>query len=120
MKTTSALPLEQVGETVVITPTNNLNEFAFEQIERDATHVLNLLEGGDVKNIVIDFSHTDYYGSTALSFFVKLWKRVRHGGGNMAVCNLSEHEREILNITKLDSLWAICESRDDALSLVTS
>jgi hypothetical protein len=34
------------------------------------------LNGTDIKNVVLDFHKTDYYGVTALGFFVKLWKKV--------------------------------------------
>ena len=74
-----------------------------------------LLDGTRAKNVVLDFRRTDYYGSTALSFFVKIWKRVREVGGQMVFCNLSEHEREILAMTSLDALWPICHSRESAL-----
>ena len=119
MTTVTTLPIEQVGQTVVLTPAENLSELAFEQIERDAVHALQLLDGTRTKNAVLDFRNTDYFGSTALSFFVKLWMRVREVGGAMAFCNLSEHEREILGITRLDTLWSICDSREEALQSVT-
>jgi anti-anti-sigma factor len=119
MATVTTLPIEQIGETVVLTPSKNLSELAFEQIERDAIHALQLLDGTRAKNVVLDFCHTDYFGSTALSFFVKLWMRVREVGGAMAFCNLSEHEREILGITRLDTLWTLCDSLEEALQSVT-
>jgi anti-anti-sigma factor len=118
MTRTATLSVEQIGETVVITPSKDLRELAFEQIEADAEHALQLLDGIHVKNVVVDFCQTDYYGSTALSFFVKLWKRVCEIDGGMAFCHLSAHEREILGITKLDTLWAICETREEALRCV--
>lgn len=119
MATVTSLPIEHVGETVVLTPSKNLSELDFEQIERDADHALQLLDGTRAKNVVLDFCHTDYYGSTALSFFVKLWKRVRQVGGAMAFCNVSVHERQILAITSLDTLWTICDTREEALQSVT-
>ena len=118
MLSLTTLPIEQLGETMVLTPSKDLSELDFEQIERDAEHALRMLDGSRAKNVVVDFCHTDYYGSTALSFFVKVWKRVREVGGAMAFCNLSEHERAILGITGLDSLWAICDSREEALQFV--
>ena len=63
---------------------------------------------------IMDFHKTDYYGSTALGFFVKLWKRVRERNGRMIFCNVSEQEREILTVMRLDKLWAIRASRDEA------
>ena len=113
-------PIEQIGDTMVITPSQDLNESAFEQIETDANHALKLLEETHAKNAVLDFRNTDYYGSTALGFFVKLWKRVREAGGSMALCNVSDHEREILNITKLDRLWPICKTREEAMRRVAN
>jgi hypothetical protein len=48
-----------------------------------------------------------------------LWKRVRGGGGKMAVCNVSETGREILQVTKFDTLWPIGPSRQEALKAVS-
>jgi len=61
----------------------------------------------------------DYYGSTALGFFLKLRQRVRRWNGRMALCNVSDHEKEILQITKLDHLWPISSSRIEALEAVS-
>ena len=36
----------------------------------------------------------------------------------MAFCNISEDERDVLRITRLDTLWSICESRSDAMEAV--
>jgi anti-anti-sigma factor len=90
----------------------------YQRIEEGARKILVLLNGIGIKNVVLDFHKTDYYGSTALGFFLKLWKRVRNRNGRMAFCNVSDHENEILRITKLDHLWLICSSRVEALEAV--
>jgi hypothetical protein len=36
----------------------------------------------------------------------------------MAFCNVSDHEKEILQITNLDHSWPICSSRTEALEAV--
>jgi anti-sigma B factor antagonist len=110
--------LERHGETVIVVPTVDLREFEFQQIEEQAQEVLSLLSNGDAKNVIVDFSRTDYYGSTALGFFVKLWKRVRAKDGRMAFCNVSQNEQEILDVTHLDRLWSICSNREEALKVV--
>jgi anti-anti-sigma factor len=66
----------------------------------------------------LDFHKTGYYGSTALGFFVKLWKKVSKRKGRMVFCNVSDHEKEILQITKLDQLWPICSSKIEVLRAV--
>lgn len=119
MSDTTTLPYEQEGATLVISPTGNLSEFAFDRIQADADQALQLLDGDQIKNLVMDFKKTDYFASTALGVFVKFWKRVCEVNGKMAFCNLSDHEREILGVTKLDTLWSICPTRADAMQTVT-
>ena len=112
--------VNQIGDTVVLVPQANLSEFDFDQIEQAGSDVLKRLDDVLAKNVVIDFHLTDYYGSTAIGFFIKLWKRVRKVGGYMAFCNVSVHERQVLELTKLDTLWDICGTRDEALANVDS
>jgi anti-anti-sigma factor len=112
--------VERKGQTLVVTPRTNLRELDYEAIEAGAGEILHLLGNGTIRNVVLDFHRTDYYGSTALGFFVKLWKRVRDRNGRMAFCGVSEHEREILRATNLDGLWPICSSRQEAFEAVTS
>lgn len=110
--------IEREGETLVVTPLMDLRELEYAHIEEAAAAVLDSVSAGPARDVVLDFRGTDYYGSTALGFFVKLWKRVRGRGGNMAFCNLSAHEREILAVTGLDRLWPICGTRAEALAAV--
>jgi stage II sporulation protein AA (anti-sigma F factor antagonist) len=110
--------LEQHGNTMVVIPTIDMREFEYQCIEDGARQVLNLLENGQIKNIVIDFNKTDYYGSTALGLFLKFWKRITSRGGRMAFCNISDTERKILAIARLHRLWPICASRQEALEQV--
>jgi anti-anti-sigma factor len=110
--------IDQEGDTIIVVPTVDLRELNYQRIEEGARKTLDLLDGPGIKNVVLDFHKTDYYGSTALGFFLKLWKRIRGRNGRMAFCNVSNHEKEILKITKLDHLWAICTSRAEALKTV--
>jgi anti-anti-sigma factor len=110
--------IERQGEVLVVIPTADLRESEYEDIETRGQGLLNLLASSDIKRLVIDFHRTDYYGSTALGFFIRLWKRVSARGGRMAFCNVSDHEKEILTVTRLDTLWPVCPSREEALAEV--
>jgi len=109
---------ERQGETIIVVPLAGLSELAYQEITAGAKDILELLDHGPARNVVLDFSRTAYYGSTALGFFVKLWKRVSKRNGRMAFCNVSDHEKETLQIMKLDDLWPICSSRREALAAV--
>jgi stage II sporulation protein AA (anti-sigma F factor antagonist) len=110
--------IEESANTIIITPLLDLREFDYERIETAACDILEALNKPGTKNVVLDFQNTDYYGSTALGFFLRIWKRVSLRGGRMAFCNVSEHEKEILQITHLDRLWPICTSRNAAMEAV--
>lgn len=115
---TGLFAFECEGQTLIVTPQTDLRELDYPAIAAGASGILDLLGNGTVKNVVLDFHKTDYYGSTALGFFVKLWKRVRDCNGRMVFCGVSDNEREILKVTRLDGLWPICSSREEAINAV--
>jgi anti-anti-sigma factor len=110
--------IEWAGKTVVLIPKADLSEFAFQQLDTEAREILEMLDQAANTSVVIDCANTDFFGSTALGFFMKLWLRVQRGNGHMAFCNVSVHAKEILRVTKTDSLWSVCRSRIEALRIV--
>ncbi len=110
--------VETRGDTLLVTPTGDLRELAFREIESGADGLLDLLDRTQARNIVMDLCRVDHSGSTALGFFIRLWKRIRGRAGRMAFCNVSDHEKEILEVACLDGLWPICPSREAALEAV--
>jgi anti-anti-sigma factor len=114
----SELALEQTGDTLIVTPTGDLRELEDGWLVSGSAEVLARLADRSIKNVVLDFSRTDYFGSSALGFFIRLWREVRRRGGRMALSNLSPHEVEALGVSELSSLWPLCPARDEALRLV--
>jgi anti-sigma B factor antagonist len=107
--------VEWEGPTAIVSPTHNLGELDCDQITEGAEAVLALLDDSNCRNVVVDLGRSDYVGSTALGFFVRLWKRARAQGGRMVLCNVSAHEAEILEVTRLGDLWPTHASREEAL-----
>jgi anti-anti-sigma factor len=110
--------IELVGDALIITPTTNIGELAFQEIESATGWVLDALHESGARHVVIDLRRTDYFGTTAVSFFLKLWKRVRGRRGRIVFCNVSEHEKELLKLTKLERLWVVATLREEALRLL--
>lgn len=115
---TGPFEVEREGQTLIVTPLADLRELDYQEIEAGARDILHLLEKGTIKNVVLDFHRTDFFGSTALGFFVNLWKRVRNRDGVMAFCGVADHQREILKVSNLDGLCPLCSSRAEALLAV--
>jgi anti-sigma B factor antagonist len=76
--------------------------------------VLQMLDDGSRK-FLIDFSDTAYIDSSGLGVLVSLSKKIREKGGEMRLSNLNEDLRTLFELTKLDTLFHIAESRDVAL-----
>jgi anti-sigma B factor antagonist len=76
--------------------------------------VLKLLESG-ARKFLIDFKDTAYIDSSGLGVLVSLSKKIREKGGEMRLSNLNEDLRTLFELTKLDTLFYIADSRDEAL-----
>jgi len=120
MRTNAArtFEIERAGKTLVLIPQSNPNEFDSGQLDAVANEVLTMLDQALGTSVVIDCHNTDFFSSSTLGFFMQLWLRVRIRNGRMAFCNLSGQEKEILHLTKADTLWSICPSRIDALEVL--
>jgi len=76
--------------------------------------VLEHLEGGDRK-FVIDFSDTGYIDSSGLGVLVSLSKKIREQGGELRLSSLNEDLRTLFELTKLDTLFKIADTKEEAL-----
>jgi anti-sigma B factor antagonist len=72
--------------------------------------------GQGAKHIVVDFSGTTFIDSTTLGVLVGGVKRLRPAGGQLSlVCN-DRNITKIFEITGLNKVFPIHETRDEALS----
>jgi len=86
--------------------------------EAEKRRLLGQIEHARVKHVVFDFEKIELLDSALLQVMARIWKRIRAGGGQMAVYNVSDLDVEILRVTKLDTIWPICDSRQEALDEV--
>jgi anti-anti-sigma factor len=115
---TCVLQVERTGNTLILMPLANIGPLDYRKFEDEAQSVLKILDANEARNVVVDFTKTDYFGSDAINVLLRIWKSVKRLGGRMALCGLSRHEVEVVNATNLDSMWPICATRDDALTTV--
>lgn len=76
--------------------------------------VLEELEGGE-RRFVIDFGETGYIDSSGLGVLVSLSKKIREQGGELRLSGLNEDLRTLFELTKLDTLFKITHTKDEAL-----
>ncbi len=73
------------------------------------------LDAGE-RRILIDFSQTGYIDSSGLGALVSISKRVGEAGGELRLSGLNEDLRSLFELTKLDTLFAIAETPQQALA----
>ena len=76
--------------------------------------VLDAVEAGDTK-FVIDFTATGYIDSSGLGVLVSLAKKVREAGGDLRLAGLNDDLRTLFELTKLDTLFSIVDSIEEAV-----
>ena len=74
--------------------------------------------GGRV--IILDFSGLEYMNSTGIGLLVTLLIRTQRQQQRLLACGLSEHYRQIFDLTRLNEAIGIYESPAEALAAVVT
>jgi len=67
-----------------------------------------------LKIIIIDLSDMQYMNSTGLSVLVNIFTQARSKGGEVVIANIPEKINQLLIITKLNSIFNIEETVEEA------
>ena len=78
-------------------------------------HCLAQVLDGEVKRIVLDLTDVEFLDSTALSVMVGAHKRLSKTGEPLVVVAATEPVQRVLSVTGLSRVFAVHESRHDAL-----
>jgi anti-sigma B factor antagonist len=80
--------------------------------------VLGLLNEG--KRIVLNLGSTAYIDSTGLETLIACFISARNRKAEIIVAALPPNVREVLTITKLDRLFEVCDSTEEAIEAFSS
>lgn len=76
--------------------------------------------GPRTQAIVLNFSALDYMNSTGIGLLVTLLVRAQRQGQRIFACGLSEHYRQILELTRLDEAISVVDTETEALTSVSA
>lgn len=68
--------------------------------------------------VAIDMSSVRFMDSSGLSALIAVMKRTWSGGGELALFDVRPAVREILSLTRLDGVFSVCGSEDEAVALL--
>jgi anti-sigma B factor antagonist len=73
--------------------------------------------GGEAtKTVVLNFGGLDYMNSGGIGLLVTLLVRAQRQRQNLLACGLTEHYRQIFELTRLDEAIGIYDDEDNALA----
>jgi len=91
----------------------NLDEWILDGV-RDT--LLAVSQKADPPLVVLDLSHTKFFGSAFIEVLFRLWNRLNtREGGQFAISGLTPYCAEVLAITHLDTLWRTFAQREEAV-----
>jgi len=122
MSTTSEndFRIEWHGDVLVLVPAINIESLNWDVIEQTTQLVLKPIREQQVPLLVVDLTDVTYFGSVFLALLLRCHKAARSRGGEMVISGAKGPVRDLLRITALDTLWAIYDTRQEALDALTS
>ena len=81
--------------------------------------ILQAAEQADPPLVVLDLSHTRFFGSAFIEILFRAWNRLQsRRNGRFCLSGLTPHCREVVEVTHLDQIWDIVDTRDEAVQLL--
>ena len=74
---------------------------------------------GGCNKFVVDLSDLKYLNSTGLSILITILTKVRKAGGEVVVINIPDNVKQLLIITKLNTIFIMAENLDKAMELLS-
>ena len=103
----------QQGVTIVhFTETKVIDQRNINQIGAELTK---MVESGAVMKMLINMENVRYLSSAVLGKLISLHKTLRMSKGTLKLCSIAPAIFEVFEITRLDKVFSIHESEDDAL-----
>jgi anti-sigma B factor antagonist len=91
----------------------NLDETVLDELR---AVILDVAETASPPKVVLDLSHTKFFGSSFIEIMFRAWNRLNARGGTFALSGLTTYCAEIVEITHLDRLWGVHSDRDAAVA----
>ena len=85
-------------------------------IQELGEELFSLVDSDGVRLMLIDFGNVEFLSSAALNKLIVLEKKVNTNSGQLRLCNLKPEIQEVFVITRLNQLFEIKDTTDDALS----
>ena len=110
--------IEWHGGVVVVIPAKSVESLNWDLVEQAADVIMEPLATSEVPLVVVDLKDVGYFGSVFLALLLRCHKFLKRRGGELVLCGANDMARELLKITALDTIWAIYDTRKEAMQAI--
>ena len=68
--------------------------------------------------VMVDLKNVHYIDSSGLATFVELFQKMKRYSGHLVLFNLNQGVRSVFEIAKLDTIFKLAATQQEALSLI--
>ncbi len=115
-----SIQMKRHGDIVVLTPSAEIENLHETLIEQAAQVVLRPLREQPPSGLIVDLTQVGFVGSVFLSFLLRCHTIIRKEGSELVLAGVSPRTRELLRVTALDTIWALYDTREEALDALGS
>ena len=114
-KLNESFRVDRHGDIAVITPASEVESMPEHLIQQAAKVVVASLMSDPPAGLVVDLSEVKFFGSVFISFLLSCHMRVKARGSEVVLAGAGPRIRELLHLTALDTLWALYDTRAEAI-----
>lgn len=111
--------IKRHGDVAVIVPSPEVEQLPEDLISPAAEMVLAPLKIDPPMHLIIDLSGVRYFGSAFITFLLRCHLVVKKRGSELVLAGVNPGIRELLKTTALDTIWALYETRQEAMDALS-
>ncbi len=104
---------ENIQDGVIVRPLGEIDLSCAATLRQQ----LGQVQAGRPARLVVDLSGVPYMDSSGVATLVEAMQVARRGGSKLVLCAMQDKVRSIFEIARLDMVFAIVESRDEAATI---
>lgn len=104
------------GDMAVIVPSPEVEHLPENTINTAAEMVVTPLKTDAPTHLIVDLAGVRFFGSAFITFLLRCHLLVKQQGGELILAGVNDRIRELLRNTALDTIWALYDSRAEALA----
>ncbi|MBL4883499.1 MAG: STAS domain-containing protein [Planctomycetaceae bacterium] len=113
--------VERCKDATIVSLGSEFDLLEGDLVKKAEDKLLEVVEDKDCSHLILDMANTRFFGSSFIESLVRVWNQLKtREHGSLQLCCLQSYCKEILEVTHLDNIWEVSDSREDALKRCTS